>query len=405
MRNLLALVCVCLVAVSLFFAIPRLTAWVNSSTQVTTPFPSNTPTILPETSTSLPTISPSPSPKPSPIATHSPSPTPPHTYTPSPTPTISPSPTTTPFPTTTTTPSPSPIPSPSSTVTPSPTPTPSASPSPTPSPIPGGSAHDDLVNYALNLINSDRQSNGMANVTLSPVSAVQNHSDDMLENNYLSYWDTNGYKPHMRYTLAGGLGAVSENMASVTVIGGTLNPFDAITNLENLIMLSSQKTNILYPFHNEVSIGISYNSTTLYLVEDFENDHIAWTTLTQINGNVTMVGTLDLTAQSPQWIAVYYDATSTLSPQQLDTSPYYNSPCDLGTLIGAVLPNNNTRPGIIIKPQTWSLTGQDFQINFSLDYLFQTYGKGVYTLCLLSNLNETDTTHDSLTSYSIWFVG
>ncbi len=117
-----------------------------------------------------------------------------------------------------------------------------------------------------------------------------------------------------------------------------------------------------------------------------------------------MVGTLDNGTPPVQWIAIYYDSVSLLTIQQLDSAPYYNSPYHMGTLIGAAMPTNNTRPGIVIRPQTWSQVGRDFQINFSLDYLLQAYGKGVYTLCLLSS-NETDTQHDSLTSYSIWYPG
>lgn len=172
----------------------------------------------------------------------------------------------------------------------SPTPTPASMPSqtplnsespahtdlpiPTPSPTSSGFSHDDLVNYALVLINSDRQSNGVANVSLSNVNSAQNHADEMLQNNYTCYWDTNGYKPHMRYTLAGGLGAVSENIASTYTSGGTIYPFDAIKNLETLIMNSPQKTNIVYPFHNKVNIGIAFDNNVLYFVEDFENVYV-----------------------------------------------------------------------------------------------------------------------------------
>ena len=119
-----------------------------------------------------------------------------------------------------------------------------------------------------------------------------------------------------------------------------------------------------------------------------------------------MTGTLDQTTQPGQWLAVYYDSTTTLTPQQLATPQYNNAPYDMGTLIAAVLPPvNNSRPGVIIRADTWIQTGQDFQINFNLAQTFATHGKGVYTLCLLSNLNMTDTQHDSLTSYSIWYQG
>ena len=69
-------------------------------------------------------------------------------------------------------------------------------------------SREDLVNYALSLINSDRQSKGLQNVTLSDVDSGQRHADEMLAYHFLSHWDTKGFKPYMRYTLEGGKGAV-----------------------------------------------------------------------------------------------------------------------------------------------------------------------------------------------------
>jgi hypothetical protein len=105
------------------------------------------------------------------------------------------------------TPSPS-ITSPIPSTTPSENPT---SPDATPSEV---NSHEELVNYALSLINSDRQSNGLQNVTLSSIDSGQRHADEMLANQFFSHWDINGYKPYMRYTLAGGKGAVAENCAA-----------------------------------------------------------------------------------------------------------------------------------------------------------------------------------------------
>ena len=76
-------------------------------------------------------------------------------------------------------------------------------------------SHEELVDFALSLINSDRQANGLQNVTLSNVNSGQQHAEEMLAHGYFSHWDTNGYKPYIRYTIAGGKGAVSENIGLV----------------------------------------------------------------------------------------------------------------------------------------------------------------------------------------------
>ena len=67
--------------------------------------------------------------------------------------------------------------------------------------------------YVLSLINKDRNQYGLGNVTLSSTSSGQQHTQSMLNYHYFSHWDIYGLKPYMRYTLLGGLGAVSENIA------------------------------------------------------------------------------------------------------------------------------------------------------------------------------------------------
>src|SRR5271168_2868739 len=54
-----------------------------------------------------------------------------------------------------------------------------------------------LINYALSLINKDRATYGLKNVTLSPITSAQQHSESMLQYNYFSHWDIYGMKPYM----------------------------------------------------------------------------------------------------------------------------------------------------------------------------------------------------------------
>src|SRR4030067_3142957 len=123
---------------------------------------------------------------------------------------------------------------------------------PPPITLPETLSHEELVTYALSLINSDRTAKGLQNVTLSSIDFGQRHAEDMLEKNYFSHWDMKGLKPHMRYTLAGGTEAVSENIAAY--IGGIDTDLKtALKNLEWSMMYddaSSQwghRDNILTP--------------------------------------------------------------------------------------------------------------------------------------------------------------
>ena len=279
--------------------------------------------------------------------------------------------------------------------------------------------HEELVNYTLALINSDR--NGFVinpygatdvwvpttgekypqNVSLSSVDSAQQHADSMLENHYFSHWDTNGYKPYMRYTLAGGSGSVAENIAWYST-SGSFDAKEAIESLEWQMMENdsqwnwAHKDNILNSFHNEVNLGISYDGHNLYLVEDFENDYIAWSTFTHSSGEIIMDGTIIKSGLSISDVAIYYDQIANLTTQQLEDAPY-NGSYDQGTFVGLAVPSGWTSSqGITITAKTWAQTGQSFQIDFALSPAFAQYGKGVYTLYL------TITSSNFLTSYSIW---
>ena len=78
------------------------------------------------------------------------------------------------------------------------------------------------------------------------------------------------------------------------------------------------RDNILNPLHNEVSIGIAYDSNNVYFVEDFINDYISWNQLS-VNGNeVTMQGTIQNQPSNIQQIDIFYDNPSPLTVNQLE---------------------------------------------------------------------------------------
>ena len=272
------------------------------------------------------------------------------------------------------------------------------------------SIDEELVNYALILINNDRQLNGLENVTLSNVNSAQVHADNMLENNFVSHWDLNGYKPHMRYTLSGGQGSVSENVAW-KYSSGFIDPKETLADLQWSMMYDDaasnwgHKNNILTPFHNKVSIGISYNDNYLYFVQDFENDYVEWDTLTVSNNEVIMKGTILRQGLSIEHIAIYYDDPVPLTVEQL-MNPPFQSAYDMGTFVGMALPPGwEAVEGITLRAQVWTQTGQDFEIRFTLSTAQSSYGKGVYTLFLQTDLKNTPTENNSLTSYSFWYGG
>jgi len=267
--------------------------------------------------------------------------------------------------------------------------------------------YEELVDYALSIINSDRSRNGLSNVTLSSIDSGQQHANNMLKHHFLSHWDTKGYKPYMRYTLAGGKGSIEENIAWYY----SSVPFDikdAIRDLEwQMIHNDSDwdwghRDNILNPFHNKVSIGIAFDNNNVYFVQDFENDYIEWSTFNvSKNGEVIMIGIFQRSDLSAEWINIFYDSSpSSLAREQLE-QPLFSGSYDMGSFVGMAVPSGyESSEGIAITAPAWIQTGNTFQITFNLSPAFNSHGKGVYTLYLQP---DSSTTEDSLTSYSFWY--
>lgn len=268
--------------------------------------------------------------------------------------------------------------------------------------------HEELIEYALTLINGDRMQNNLANVSLSEVSSGQKHAENMLKQNFFSHWDTRGYKPYMRYTEDGGRGSVTENVAWY-YSNGVFDVKETLRTLEWQMMYNDSmcnwghRDNILNPAHNKVSIGLAYDTNNVYFVEDFENDYIEWTTL-NVSGNndVVMEGTFTDTGFSIRLLSIFFDeAPTNLTSVQLEKQPY-NGSYTIGTFVGMVVPPGYISPkGLTITAKNWVQTSDKFQIQFNLSRARKLYGKGVYTLYLQTELNLAE----ALTSHSAWFVG
>lgn len=258
-----------------------------------------------------------------------------------------------------------------------------------------------LVAYALSLINSDRQTHGLSNVSLSFVDSAQKHADSMLTSHYFSHWDTSGYKPYMRYTVSGGTGSVAENIAW-QYSSAPVDVQAAITSLEWQMMYNDadsgwgHRDNILNPFHNKVSIGIAYDTNNVYFVQDFIDEYVQWSTCSVTQNQVTLIGRLTR-QMALSAVTIFYDSLpSNLTKDQLQNSPY-NGGYTQGTFVGMALPPGYTSvTGITITAQTWTQTGTSFHIQFNMASAFNTRGKGVYTIYLQA------TSHNVLTTYSIW---
>ena len=275
-----------------------------------------------------------------------------------------------------------------------------------------------LASCALQQINGDRAANGTGPVSLGYNQAAQQHADSMLYYGYFSHFDTQGYKPYMRYSLLGGRGADFENVAFISYSAShfTSTPAaeEAIRQLESSMVYNDSsccsnghRYNILNPLHNVVSIGVAYSGTTLYFDEEFESDYINlnFTATSASAANpyyVTMTGTLVQSVAAPSSIYIGFDSTpAPETTAQLDSSPHEYTP---GTLIGGVLPPAflgrcaQFTTGITVCADNWRFSSSGVDIVFSLRQFVKTYGPGVYTVYLITGSD----TSSAISSISVF---
>lgn len=273
-----------------------------------------------------------------------------------------------------------------------------------------------LANYSLTIINENRTSQGLSPVTLSPIPSGQQHADSMLQNDYFSHWDTQGFKPYMRYSLLNGTGFVEENIAyeyaGFPSFTSTQSVERAIGNLEWQMMNNDSaccdnghRDNILNQFHNRVSIGIAYSSTYVYFVEDFETYYALLNTPIS-DGNTIILEGSTMQTLNPTSVDVYYDSTPTsLTPSVLNQ--VYNTPYDSGTFVGGVIPSCNSifsscqkfSQGVTVSATTWAVGSAAIDIQFSLENFIHIEGAGVYTIYLVQGSSSNP---EYLTSISVF---
>jgi uncharacterized protein YkwD len=278
-------------------------------------------------------------------------------------------------------------------------------------------SNDTLYGYSLSLINADRKQYGLSNVTLSSETSGQQHADSMLAQDYFSHWDTYGMKPYMRYTLLGGRGAVSENVAYrssavCTILGctGNIEVRPSIQEMEYSMMYNDSqccgnghRENILDPDHNKVSIGVAYNSSIVYFAEDFEDDYVNW----QNYGPSASTDEMYLSGSLPgsmsiSTILISYDSPVTdMSHAQLANTSSYGYGTEVAGVVSSPL---YYYPGLTsITADRYSEGGGQFDISFNMKNLMVSNGPGEYTVLIW--MNESKSSAAFLGSTFTVFVG
>jgi uncharacterized protein YkwD len=256
-----------------------------------------------------------------------------------------------------------------------------------------------LANYTLQLINKDRAAYNLPPVTLASEPSGQQHAESMLISGYFSHWDLYGMKPYMRYTLLGGNGSVAENIAYEStkvcdfgICSGNINPDQSLQNMEYSMMYNDSaccnnghRDNILDPSHNEVSIGVAYNSSTIYLVEDFVDSYITWSGNTPAyanGGSVYLNGEISPGYNLSQIYIAYDYPLQAFAPTGVPSGTYgYGQ--EIAGVVGNPLyyyPNFTT-----IYASRYSVVSGKMDVAFSMEKLVKNFGAGEYTVILILN--------------------
>lgn len=249
----------------------------------------------------------------------------------------------------------------------------------------------ELVEFTLSLINEEREKENLPSLRLSEINNAESHAENMLKNGYFSHWSLEGKKPYMRYSELGGNGLVTENIGRVRYSTG----FDlkkAINHSLHQMLFEDDdwnwihRENILDPLHNKVGIGIAYNDTSLYIVQDFEQEYFDQFKLTKEVNRFHLIIDPEERNWVPTKIQIQYDPKPTLlSLEKIKEAPYSGT-YDSGTYAATVFPKTHQETDVFpVLAEKWVSTQYTFEAIFDLTTVFEKHGEGVYTLYILES--------------------
>lgn len=237
---------------------------------------------------------------------------------------------------------------PTPTVSPAPSPTPTTTAEPTPQ-APSQQELADARQHMVNLINELRAEAGAPPVTLSENTAAQSHAEDMRDTCFISHWGSDGLKPYMRYSKAGGYHANSENASFAGACFGYSSYGETLEEtvqgtVSGLYNSPGHRRTMLNPRYTKVSIGIAvagavqfpgdeivYYRTPHAVVQQFATDNVVFDSLPTIaDGRLTASGTVLLDRQPDDqsthllaWV-YHHPPPHALTQRQLASSATYS---------------------------------------------------------------------------------
>ena len=185
--------------------------------------------------------------------------------------------------------------------------------------------------HMLDLINDARSRAGVHPVAMGTNNVAQIQAGNLLRDCVMSHWGTDGMKPYMRYSLAGGYQTNAENVMSHnecgmadTLLSWNDHPMEMVADsVAGLLDSPGHRETMLSPEYRKVNIGLAWNRNVFKVVQHFEGDYVEFNVLPVIDGGVLeMEGKLTpghaFAGQIPMMAVIVYDpAPQRLSAGQL----------------------------------------------------------------------------------------
>lgn len=263
----------------------------------------------------------------------------------------------------------------------------------------------ELKEEMLKLINESRQSEGVKSVELDELASQvgDKHCQEMISEFYFSHWNSQGLKPYMRYSYAGGKDALMENL-SLTEGGTYFNSKEKLINVLTAMHLrmfnekppyDGHRQAIIHPQHTHVGVGIAFSESQVRLAQEFIARYVETkplATKAKPGDTVNIVGRiLKSKMYELAGISVFYEpAPANLTRDELNSRGSYSFPEEEKVLRPKLLNQYTYKDGSKGEVNYQKSSGE-----FSSQFSFEKNKTGVYTIVvwLKEELNKFPVTN------------
>ena len=171
----------------------------------------------------------------------------------------------------------------------------------------------------LKLVNSERAAAGMNNLQLDELACrvANDHATDMVKGDFLSHWGSDGLKPYQRYSFAGGIDGLKENV-SRQATSSLLLPTGVLSDLHDMHTkmhgekppYDGHRQAIMTPQNTHVGFGIALKGRSLKLSEMYLARYLELSPFPQTakrKATVSLTGKLLSTKYSLYEVDIFYE--------------------------------------------------------------------------------------------------